>query len=204
MQGDKQVPKIGKRCSDGECVEGQWQTTFQRFAVVVADGLNVRKKPSISSGIVVQLPLTRKVTILYLAPEEVVIGTKKGRWAYVRDTKNFEVTGWIFDNFLGYTNNFKKIPGWRIKYIKAVLGSRESEYFCLPAGSCMKNWSKGKGKDAKKGKVKGHFYRFRDVIWFKKEKPDDLVDLFYYQKDRSLALQDQYRKGKIYITKFSR
>ena len=79
-------PELKKGCLSGQCVAGQFETAYQRFALITGDMVNLRTRPDTTSRVLAKMPVTRKVTVLYVKPDEVTIGAMKGRWAYVRDT----------------------------------------------------------------------------------------------------------------------
>jgi hypothetical protein len=197
--GDIETPKLEKGCLSGQCVSGQFETAYQRFVVITGNVVNLRTRPDVTSHVIVQLPVTRKVTALYAQPEEKTIGGMKGRWVFVRDAASINTRGWVFDHFLGYTDRFTKPERWVIREIRVILGGRLTVYKCTAAGrfETAQNELLYK-KDGKKTAEKkaGEILQCKNVIWLKKEGPDDHPVFFYVLSDGKLALPDQYKDSR--------
>ena len=193
---DVEVPALKKTCLSGRCVKGQFETAYQRFAVVTGSVVNIRPRPDITSRVLAQLPVTRKITVLHVNPAEITIGGLKGRWAFVQDTDNISLQGWLFDHFIGYTDCFVKPEQWGIREIRVIMRGMLTVYACTP--DCRfeivqdEKLYKKDGK-SKKDMVTGAILQCKNVIWMKKEKPDDYPVFFSVLKDGKLALADQYR-----------
>lgn len=202
--GGAEAPDLGKNCMSGQCVPGQFETAYQRFALVTGDVVNLRTRPDTTSRVLVKIPVTRKVTVLYVKPEEETIGALKGRWAYVRDTVNIKLEGWLFDYFLAYPDRFTKPERQKIREIRVILGGRLTVYRCTPDGrfETAQNEMLYK-KDGKKPEAEaGELLQFRNVVWLKKDKADDYPIFFEMLKNGTLELADQYRnKRGIIITR---
>lgn len=97
--------------------------------VVTTDYLNVRVEPDINAGVLevpylkntmrkMQLRVTDVVKVLKKSKSEVMVGDKKGRWAYV-DTgsyyrnKNEIIKGWVFDYYLAGVKDFLPVKSLR-------------------------------------------------------------------------------------------
>jgi hypothetical protein len=193
---DVEVPELKKTCLSGRCVKGQFETAYQRFAVVTGSVVNIRPRPDVTSRILAQLPVTRKITVLHVNPIEITIGGIKGRWAFVQDTENISLRGWLFDHFIGYTDCFVRPEQWRIREIRVILKGMLTVYACTPdcRFEIVQNEKLYK-KDGKKmkDKVTGTVLQCKNVIWMKKDKPDDYPVFFTILKDGKLDLADQYR-----------
>jgi hypothetical protein len=196
---DVETPSIEKGCQSGQCVENQFETAYQRFVIITGNVVNLRTRPDITSRVVVQLPVTRKVTALYARPGEKTIGGMKGTWVFVRDAASIGTQGWVFDHFVGYTDRFMKPAKWVIREIRVILGGRLTVYKCTPDGrfETSQNEMLYK-KDGKKiaGKATGEILQCKNVIWLKKDTQDDHPVFFYVLGDGKLALPDQYRNSR--------
>ncbi len=193
---DVEVPALKKTCLSGQCVKGQFETTYQRFAVITGSVVNLRPRPDITSRVLAQLPVTRKITVLHINPAEITIGGMKGRWAFVRDTTSISLQGWLFDHFVGYTESFTKPEQWGIREIRVILGGRLTVYKCTPdfRFEIVQNEKPHKkDRKIKKDKVTGAILQCKNVIWLKKDIPDDYPAFFHVLNDGKLALADQYR-----------
>lgn len=119
---DVEVPKLEKGCLSGQCVKGQFETIYQRFVLITGNVVNLRNRPEVTSKVLAQLPVSRKVTVLYIKPDEMTIGGIKGKWAFVHDTADITLQGWIFDQFLAFTHSFSQPEQMKIREIRTVLG----------------------------------------------------------------------------------
>jgi hypothetical protein len=193
--GDAEIPDIGKGCQSGQCVTGQFETVYQRFALVSGGVVNLRTRPDTTSKVLAQLPVTRKVTVLYLGHEEEAIGAMKGKWAFVRDTADINLQGWIFDHFLAIPANFSKPEKQKLKEIRVILGGRLTVYRVTPDGKFQTTQNEMLyKKDAKKGELlSGEVLQYKNIIWLKKDKPDDYPVFFELLKGGTLEFPDQYR-----------
>jgi hypothetical protein len=201
---DVEVPKLEKGCLSGQCVKGQFETAYQRFVLVTGNVVNLRNRPEVTSKVLAQLPVSRKVTVLYLKPEETTIGGIKGKWAFVQDTAEINLQGWVFDHFLAFTHNFTQPERWKIREIRTVLGGRLVVYKCTPDGSYRVTQNelmfKKDGKNLPE-KASGEILQCKNIIWLKKDKPDDYPVFFYFMDDGKLSFSDQYKdkRGTILV-----
>jgi len=196
--GDAEIPELEKGCLSGQCVPGQFETAYQRFALVTGDIVNLRTRPDTTSRVLAQIPVTRKVTVLYVKPEEVTIGALKGRWAYVMDSADVNRTGWLFDYFLAYPDRFTRPARQKIREIRVILGGRLTVYRCTPDGKFQTTQNEMLyKKDAKKtDAATGEVLQYKNVIWLKKERPDDYPVFFEVLKNGSLEFAGQYRNKR--------
>ena len=198
------VPGIEKGCLSGQCVKGQFETAYQRFVLITGNVVNLRNRPDVTSKVLVQLPATRKVTVLYVKPEETTIGGIKGRWTFIRDASDINLQGWVFDHFLAFPGNFTKPDHWKFREIRTVLGGRLIVYRCAPDGTykVVQNEMMFK-KDGKNlaEKASGEILQYKNVVWLKKDKPDDYPVFFYFMEDGKLSFPDQYKdkRGTILV-----
>ncbi|MBN2159306.1 MAG: SH3 domain-containing protein [Spirochaetes bacterium] len=188
-------PDLDKGCLSGQCVDGQFETTYQRFAVVSGNSVNLRPRPDVTSKVLMRLRSTKKVTVLYVNPEEVTIGSMKGRWAFVRDAMNIGMQGWIFDRFLAFTGHFTKPASWAVREIRVILKGKLTVYRCTPDAKfeIIQNEMiyKKDGSSLDK-KVTGDILRYENILWFKKDRPDDYPIFFRELPGGKLELPDQY------------
>ena len=193
--GDIERPDISSGCLSGQCVP-QFQTTYQRFAVVAGDAINLRSRPDVSSRIAAILPATRKVTVLYVEPEEKIIGGMTGHWAFVRDASDLKREGWVFDYFLGYPARFAKPERWTVREIRVILRGKLTVYRCTPDARfeiVQDEMLYKKDGPRAGGKVTGDILRYQSVLWFKKDVPDDYPIFFQIGQRNTITLADQYR-----------
>lgn len=193
---DVEVPVMKKTCLSGQCVKGQFETAYQRFAVVTGCVVNIRPRPDVTSRVLAKLPVTRKITVLYVNPVEITIGGMKGRWAFIQDTVDIRLQGWLFDYFIGYADSFVKPETWAIREIRVILGGRLTVYRCTPdfrfeITQDQKIYKKD--RNIQKDKVTGAIMQCKNVIWMKKDKPDDYPVFFNILNDGKLDLADQYK-----------
>jgi hypothetical protein len=193
---DVEVPAMKKACLSGQCVKGQFETTYQRFAVVTGSMVNLRTRPDVTSRVLAKLPVTRKITVLYVNPVEIAIGGMKGRWAFIQDTVDINLQGWLFDHFIGFADSFAKPEAWAIREIRVILGGMLTVYRCTPdfRFEITQN-EKIYKKDGtiKRNHATGTIMQCKDVIWMKKDKPDDYPVFFQVLKDGKLDLAEQYK-----------
>ena len=191
-----EVPELKKTCLSGRCVRGQFETAYQRFAVVTGSVVNLRPRPDVASRVLAKLPVTRKITVLHVNPAEITLGGMKGRWAFVQDTDNISLQGWLFDHFIGYADSFTKPEQWLIREIRVIMGGMLTVYRCTPdfRYEIIQNEMIYK-KDGKmqKANVTGTIMQCKNVLWMKKDKPDDYPVFFHILNDGKLAPADQYR-----------
>lgn len=196
---DVEVPSIEKGCLSGQCVKGQFETTYQRFALVTGNVVNLRNRPEVTSKVLAQLPASRKITVLYVKQEEITIGGIKGRWAFVRDTADITLQGWVFDHFLAFPRSFTQPDRWKIREIRTVLGGRLIVYKCTPDATyrVVQNEMMFK-KDGKNlaEKASGEILQYKNVVWMKKDKPDDYPVFFYFMDDGKLSFPEQYKEKR--------
>ncbi len=199
-----EVPKLEKGCLSGQCVKGQFETVYQRFALITGNVVNLRNRPAVTSHVLVQLPVSRKVTVLHVKPEEVTIGGMKGKWAFVQDTANIAVKGWVFDHFLAFPANFSGPERWKFREIRTVLGGRLIVYKCSPDGTFNVTQNemmfKKDGKNLAE-KASGEILQYKNIVWLKNDKPDDHPVFFVLMDDGRLAFPDQYKdkRGTILV-----
>lgn len=193
---DVEVPNIEKGCLSGQCVKGQFETTYQRFALVTGNGVNLRNRPDVASRVLVQLPATKKVTILYIKADVEKIGALTGKWAFVRDSANINLQGWVFNHFLAMPDSFTRPDKWKFREIRTVLGGRLIVYKCTPDGrfNVVQNemMFKKDGK-SKAEKPSGEILQCNNVVWLKKDKADDYPVFFHLQDDGKLTFAEQYK-----------
>ena len=203
--GDMEAPGIEKGCLSGQCVPGQFETAYQRFKLITGDVVNLRTRPDTTSRVLAQVPVTRKVTVLFVKPDEVAIGAMKGKWAYVRDATDINRVGWLFDYFLACPDRFTKPEGWKIREIRVILGGRLTVYRCTADGrfkTAQNEMLYRKDGAASAEASAGEILQFRNVIWLKKDRPDDYPVFFEMLKNGKLEFADQYRnKRGIIITR---
>ena len=197
-KGDVEIPDVGKGCQSGQCVPGQFETAYQRFALITGDVVNLRTRPDTTSRVLIQLPVTRKVTVLHVIPEEVTIGAMKGRWAFVRDTADINRQGWLFDYFLAYPDRFTRSERQKIREIRTILGGRLTVYRCTADGrfQTAQNEMLYKKDGKKSDAVAGEVLQFRNILWLKKDRPDDYPVFFELMKNGTLEFPDQYRNKR--------
>jgi len=198
------VPRIEKGCLSGQCVKGQFATAYQRFVLVTGNVVNLRTRPEVTSKVITQLPVSRKVTVLYVKSEETAIGGIKGKWAFVRDTVDISVQGWVFDHFLAFADSFSRPDRWKIREIRTVLGGRLIVYKCTPDGTFRVSQNEMMFKrDGNKlpEKATGEILQHKNLVWLKKDKPDDYPVFFYFTDDGKLSFPDQYKdkRGTILV-----
>lgn len=200
-----ETPDLDRGCLSGQCVDGQFETTYQRFAIVSGNGVNLRSRPDVSSRVVTRLPATKRVTVLYVNPEEVTIGGMKGRWAFVRDAMNIGTQGWLFDRFLSFTRHFTKPSGWTLREIRVILGGKLTVYRCTPDARfeiVQNEMIYKKDGSSIDEKATGDILRHQNIIWLKKDRPDDYPIFFRELPGGKLELPDQYAGMRgIIITK---
>jgi hypothetical protein len=196
--GEVEIPDLGKGCLSGQCVPGQFETAYQHFALITGNVVNLRTRPDTTSRVLVQLPVTRKVTVLYVKPGEAVIGAMKGTWAFVMDTADVNLKGWLFDYFLAYPASFSKPERQKLKEIRVILGGRLTVYRCTPDGKFQTTQNEMLyKKDAKKtDAAAGEVLQYKNVLWLKKDKPDDYPVFFELLKNGTLEFADQYRNKR--------
>jgi hypothetical protein len=198
--GDAEIPSLEKECLSGRCVKGQFETAYQRFALITGHMVNLRSRPAVDSRVIMRLPVTRKVTLLYVKPEETTIGGIKGRWVFVRDAADLNIQGWLFDHFIGNTDCFKKADKWGIREIRVILAGTLTIYKCRPGGR-FDYRAAGPGKKKNPVPITGDILQCSNVIWLKKDKPDDYPIFFQMLKNGNIELSDQYKdKRGIVIT----
>ncbi len=194
--GDVEIPKIGKGCLSGQCVRGQIETTYQRFTLVTGNVVNLRNRPDVTSKVLAQLPVSRKVTVLYVRPDEITIGGMKGKWAFVQDTADITLQGWVFDHFLAFAESFTQPEQWKIREIRTVLGGRLIVYKCAPDATYRVTQNemmfKRDGKNMAE-KATGRILQCKNVVWLKNDRPDDHPVFFILQNDGKLTFPDQYK-----------
>jgi hypothetical protein len=195
-----ETPVLQKECLSGKCVQGQFETAYQHFAIITGDMVNLRSTPAVTSRIIMRLPVTRKVTVLYVKPGEVTIGGINGRWVFARDAADLNIQGWIFDHFLGLVDCFKKVEQWRFKEIRVILGGKLTVYRCTPK-SRFEFAQTGAGGKKNSISAAGDIVQCNNVIWLRKDTPDDHMIFFHLLKNGKLELPDQYKdKRGIVIT----
>lgn len=194
-----EMPPIEKGCLSGQCVKGQFETSYQRFALVNGNGVNLRNRPDMSSRVLAKLPVTRKITVLHIMTGEVTIGGLKGHWAFVRDASNLHLQGWIFDRFVGYRDSFKKISSWKLREVRMILGGRLTVYRCTPDGRFEVTQNEmiyKKDGARRREKISGEIYALDNIIWFRKEGADDHPVFFHRTSGENLELPEQYRDSR--------
>ncbi|MBN2079895.1 MAG: SH3 domain-containing protein [Spirochaetes bacterium] len=193
---DVEVPELQKGCLSGQCVEGQFETTYRRFALVSGDGVKLRSKPGLKSRVIALLPVTRKVMVLHVKPDTVGIGGLTGRWAFVRDTTLLTREGWVFDHYLAFPSHFKKPTSLKIREIRVILGDTLSIFRCSPDGR-FRGTPIGKGSpgdnNKNKEEIQGDILEYRDIVWLKNDKPDDYPIFFHRLDTKKFSLPDHYR-----------
>ena len=194
-----EVPRLEKGCLSGECVKGQFETVYQRFVLVAGNGVNLRSRPDMTSRVLSKLPATRKMVALYVRPGEVVIGGLKGRWVFVRDASNLNLQGWIFERFVGYRDSFRKVGSWKPREVRVILGGRLTVYRCTADGRFEVTQNEmiyRKDGARRREKISGEIYALDDILWFRREGPDDHPVFFRRSDGGKLELPDQYRDSR--------
>ncbi|HNW29433.1 MAG TPA: SH3 domain-containing protein [Spirochaetota bacterium] len=199
-----EVPKLDKGCLSGQCVKGQFETTYQRFVLVTGNVVNLRTRPEVTSKVLTQLPVSRKVTVLYILPEETTIGGIKGKWAFIRDTVDISLQGWVFDHFLAFADSFTRPDRWKIREIRTVLGGRLIVYKCTPDGKFKVSQNEMMFKrdgNSLPEKATGEILQCKNIVWLKKDRPDDYPVFFYFMDNGKLSFPDQYKdkRGTILV-----
>ncbi|TFH41851.1 MAG: SH3 domain-containing protein [Chrysiogenales bacterium] len=202
---DVAIPVISKGCLSGQCVAGQFETAYQCFALISGDGVNLRSKPDIASRIITQLPATRKVTVLYVEQEEKTIGGMSGRWAFIRDSTKISREGWGFDQLLAYLSNFHRPKMWKPREIRVILGGNLMVYFCSSNGKFQSRPQKKGAKNidtVNPELITGEILECKNIIWLRKDSPDDYPIFFRRLDNGNLDLSDHYRNTRgVVITK---
>lgn len=199
-----EVPKLDRGCLSGQCVKGQFETAYQRFVLITGNVVNLRNRPDVTSRVLAQLPVSRKVTVLFVKPEETTIGGMKGKWAFVSDTTDITLQGWVFDHFLAFPHSFSQPDRWKIREIRTVLGGRLIVYKCTPDGTYRVTQNemmfKRDGNNLPE-KASGEILQCKNIIWLKKDRPDDYPVFFHYMDDGKLTFPDQYKdkRGTILV-----
>ena len=194
------IPQISEKCNKCECVSGHWKTIYGCFTLISGNNVNLRYAPNLKSDIITKLPITRKIKVLYIKNKLVKIGSLQGRWAFVEDVNDENIKGWIFDYYIAYKNKFIKVNNWPIKKIKIAIGSTRDRYECTENGSFTNKWFStfiDVDGSSQKGTIAGKIYKFQNIVWFKKNKPDDFIVIFHLKKNGDLKLEDEYRSGYI-------
>ena len=192
-----EVPEISNDGENRECISGLglWETEYGCFAFVAGDNLNLRFSPSIKSKIIKKLPITRRIHVLYVKKQFVEIGNLKGRWAFVQDGTNSQIKGWVFDYYVAFKSKFKKVKNWSIKKIEVLVVHTTNRFTCTAEGNFTNSWFSSfvdVDGSSRKGFYSGKIYQYKNIIWFKKDKPDDFITIFYFNKKNELKLQDYH------------
>ncbi len=189
---DVEIPSLEKGCFSGQCVKGQFETTYQRFALINGDMVNLRSKPAPDSRVIRRLPITKKVTLLYEDPREATIGGIKGRWVFIQDAADLNLRGWVFDHFIGNADCFQKAEKWRVREIRVILGGKLTIYKCTVSGRFEITPTKADKKRDPKS-LSGGILQCGEIVWLRKDAPDDHLIFFHVLKNGNLELPDQYK-----------
>ena len=199
---DVEKPALDRHCLSGKCIPDQFQTAYQRFAIITGNMVNLRSRPDITSRVLGRLPVTRKVTVLYIKPGRITIGAMKGSWAYVRDCSNIKLSGWLFDHFLGFTDSFSRPERWKIREIRVIMKGMLTVYQCTPDARfavVQKEKIYEKDKNLKRETISGEILQCKNVLWLKKDNPDDYPIFLHILKDGKLDVADQYKNTRAVV-----
>lgn len=169
------------------------QSSDEEYLVVNDNYINVRTEPDINAKVVetvwkelngkeenkVRLKITEIVELLKKDDREVIIGTNKGRWAYVGlrrydpQTRK-QLKGWVFDYYLSSVNDFSELKS--LKY------DMELEWAEGDAGFHIQFYKNGTFKNLISGNYGKLFIdKSKRVIALK----------YYYQKNISDSLRSE-------------
>lgn len=165
---------------------------------VLGDDVNLREEPSVNSKVVFSLKMATLVEVLEVKPGVIRIGKLSGHWARVKVKLRSNLTGWVFDHYLGYPEKFKGarfhkklsvtcgVGDYWVTYVVDKNSHFQYHYSPCLGGNCT---AKGKPKtcNLEKEKLKdgvcygqGDVLRAGKVVWFMRRGTSDMADNFYY------------------------
>lgn len=78
-------------------IESHSEKYRQAFINIDSESLNMRDKPSLSSTIILQIPDSSKVDILFYDTQEFILAGKYGKWCRINYAGQ---EGWVWGNYL--------------------------------------------------------------------------------------------------------
>jgi len=185
---------------------------IEKMIIVTGDGVNVRRKADISGKVLMILPKGKLVEYIKQNDEVKMINGISGRWILV-NTKRYKnyndnktVVGWIFEEYLGTSDKFKKVEKWNIPHYDGSVVDTNVEFDFNKDGSFkmyisypfsmtedkMKEIAKIlKGEyDRKKKKIRleGQLYVYKDIYWTRVETQEGGGNYYFFLKNGEIEL----------------
>ncbi|TGM30024.1 SH3 domain-containing protein, partial [Leptospira selangorensis] len=197
------IPDEITKCLDGKCVSDQFFTVYlNHFAIVAANNVRMRSKPSLKSNIIKNLNIGTYVNIIFIDEEIQNIGGLEGNWTYVKENKNNE-KGWVFSYYLATPSKFKIVNSWHIQKIHIFNGDYNAYFNCDKFGLCQFNWTSGGSSEFYNGSELIKIKQYLNIVYFPKNKEDDFPIFFYLDKNIYLnTLPEDGEKEKFIYERF--
>ncbi|TGM10285.1 hypothetical protein EHQ81_19460 [Leptospira selangorensis] len=201
-QAGPKFPKINPECSEGKCISDQFKTIYGYYAIVAGDMVNLRSEPSLEATTTKSLPISLMVTILHIEKETVTINGNKGHWAFVEESNNKGIMGWIFDYYLATPSKFKKVQNWKYRKILYGGGDYSANYSCTRDGNFTSSWIAGGGDTVKSGNEKGIIKQYLKIVHLAKAIEDDFPIIYYFDDKNRLKNQIYNSDDELKIESF--
>ena len=181
---------------------------IEKMIVITGDDVNVRNKADISGKVLMSLPKGKLVEYIKQNEEVKIIKGISGRWIFV-NTKRFKnnndnktVVGWIFEEYLGMPNKFKRVENWNIAHYEGSIVDTDVEFDFNKDGSFKMYISypfsmteekmisiakilKGEyNKKRKKIELTGHLYKYKNIYWAKNDTQIEGGNYYFFLNDK--------------------
>lgn len=155
-------------------------STGKKIAIVLADILNIRARPSASAVMINRAPVGSRVNVLDQNGPAITMNGEQGKWNKViledcaqhlgmKDCK-YGVAGWVPSQFLGSVEKFKPVTRWRHGLVGGYGGDYAFSYLTRPDGSFQLGDTCGNYNDPSWCRAEGWLYRYRNVVlarWYR-------------------------------------
>ncbi len=195
---DRMCDRSGPYASLGSAPETLLETIMQaqrqRLALVAADVLNVRAKPSIGARIVARLPRGSSVEVVDRDGPRIIIKGQQDHWVPIRiqscagEACAPGTAGWVVDGYLAYEHRLVPMAKWRQGAMGGYAGDYSFYYEVAENGTFRYSYTCGDDyREPEMCTATGQLLRYRDLV-VAKSPPRLVLDILYIDQSGSLCL----------------
>ena len=175
--------------------------------IILGDDVMFREYPDQKSNPMGRFPKGRIVSFIKKSSKVETINGNKGEWIYIGAYRSNSVSkkgrkGWIFDYYVGYKDNFKKVENWNISHYEGSIVDTDVEFDFKENGSFKMYISypfsmseekmnsiakilKGEyNKKRKKIELTGHLYKYKNIYWAKTNTQNEGGNYYFFLNEK--------------------
>ena len=175
------------------------------FVVIKEQGAPIHSGPDKQTKIISELNGGTRVRTLHIMQD---FNAPSVKWVFLGEEETGHPIGWVDYQTLVFKSDFKKVEEWTLNYFGFCKGEYCGEMNISKNGFYENQWyARGQGLYLR-GTYQGKLFEHDGIIWAKKSKPDNWIDLFvlptgggeidheYKYRDQKIRLFNQQARLK--------